>query len=183
MTLIELLKRLHTSNLYLAIACAQRSDKARQRFLEVYGDYILQVAIACSSSQLVAEELVDRVLAYLFTPDATGELPFAQYDGRISLAGWLALIVKRRARREGKGFANHCGPVAGFKSVYQSLRFKPESCLSVSELGGYLSGLTNAEERHRLKAHLPACEECRQLIAFYKKHKEKLVTFLPSELR
>lgn len=183
MTPIELLKRLHTSDLYLSIACSQRSDKARQRFFEVYGDYLLQVALACSSSQLVAEELVDRVVAYLFTPDGTRELPFAQYDGRISLAGWLALIVKRRSKREEKRFANNCGPVAGFKSVSQSLRFKPESCLSESELGGYLSGLTNAEERHRLKAHLPACEECRQLIAFYKKHKDKLVTILPSELR
>lgn len=88
MTPIEILKRLHTIDLYLSIACAQRGDQARKRFIEVYDAYLLQVALACSSSQSVAEELVDRVLTYLFTPDATGQLPFAQYDGRISLAGW-----------------------------------------------------------------------------------------------
>jgi hypothetical protein len=183
MTPIELLKRLHTTDLYLSLACAKRSDKARRRFIEVYGAYLLQVAEACSPSRRAAEGLTDRVLMYIFAPDATGELPFARYDGRISLAGWLALIVKRIAIREEKHHSGSVGLSADAELVPGALRMEAESCLSETELGDHLSGLVNANERRRLQAHLIACKECHQVIAFYAKRKDELVAVLPSDLR
>jgi hypothetical protein len=180
---IELLKKLHTTDLYLALACSQRTEKARNRFIEVYDDYLLQVAKACAPSRRAAEELAGRVLAYLFAPDASGELPFARYDARISLAGWLVLIVKRMSIREESGQSANPGSLARAKSTPKALRITPPSCLSEEDLGGYLSNLVNEKERRRLQSHLIACKECREVIAFYTKRKDKLAVVLPSELR
>jgi len=100
--LIDLFRRLCAADLYLAVACAQGSDRAWQVFDARYRNYLHDVARHSGLPPYVAQSLAENVLGDLYMPDRSGRCRIASYDGRASLAAWLAVIVSRRAINERK---------------------------------------------------------------------------------
>jgi RNA polymerase sigma-70 factor len=94
------LNRIHTIDLYLAVACRSPHDSAWARFIELYKVYIEGVAISISATEHAAEELADGVLSDMFLPDRSGHSRIARYDGQISLSSWLRIVITRRAINE-----------------------------------------------------------------------------------
>jgi RNA polymerase sigma-70 factor (ECF subfamily) len=94
---LGILSKLYTSDLYLAIACAEGGEAAWLRFCTVYAKYIRSVALFDCASADRARELADAVISGLFLPGTSGISRIASYDGRSSLASWLRVIVSNRA--------------------------------------------------------------------------------------
>jgi RNA polymerase sigma-70 factor (ECF subfamily) len=97
---ITLLERLHTADLYLAIACAQGSNVAWRRLAQLYQDHLREVTRRVCSSRRMADELAESAIGHVYLPDASGRSRIASFDGRSSLGFWLAVVVKRLAIRE-----------------------------------------------------------------------------------
>ena len=93
-------EKIHTTDLYLAIACARGSEIAWKRLINDYKNYIFDLASFFCSSRTEGRELADGVVTSLFLPDRSGYCRIASYDGRTSLATWLRVIVSRRAINE-----------------------------------------------------------------------------------
>lgn len=93
-------ERLHTGDLYLAMACAQASETAWRRFVSLYQQPAREAARRIMPSRLLADELADSAMGHVFLPDATGRCRIASFDGRSSLGFWLAVVVKRLALKE-----------------------------------------------------------------------------------
>jgi len=91
---------LHTSDLYLAIGCAEHSEPAWQRFTATYRKFIRSLARLFCKTPDGARDLADNVLVDLLLPDRSGQSRIASYDGRSSLATWLRVIVSHRAINE-----------------------------------------------------------------------------------
>jgi RNA polymerase sigma-70 factor len=94
------LQRLHTSDLYLAMACGRRNETAWQRFAVLYKDYLREVTRRVYPLNIKADEIADSAMGHVYLPDASGRSRIAAFDGRSSLSFWLAVIVKRLAIRE-----------------------------------------------------------------------------------
>ena len=97
---------LHASDLYLALACAQKADKAWDRFNALYRKYIDDLANFATLTNSAAD-LADSVLADLFLPDHSGQSRIASYQGRSSLATWLRAIICHRAVNERERLCNN----------------------------------------------------------------------------
>src|SRR5712671_4063645 len=89
----QLLKQLHTTDLYLSTACALRRDKAWFRFDTIYRKYMNDLVTFICSTHSIASEIRDTTSVHLFLPDRTGQCRIASYDGRSSLATWLRVII------------------------------------------------------------------------------------------
>jgi RNA polymerase sigma-70 factor len=106
-SIINFVSRLHTRDLYLGLACAQRTDVAWNCFIANYGKYIKSLASYMSSNSDSAIELADDVTVDLFLPDSSGHSRIASYEGRSSLATWLRVVVSHRATNERERLCNN----------------------------------------------------------------------------
>lgn len=119
-------KSLHSSDLYLALACAREiasqnmADKtihscvARQKFKTEYGRFIEELTRFFSTKISMDATLADRVMADLFMPNDSGNSPFLFYDGRSSLCTWIrVMMASRMLRLQRSAVRDHAGP---FKS-------------------------------------------------------------------
>jgi len=91
---------LHTSDLYLAIGCAEHSEPAWQLFTSTYRKFIRSLARLFCKTPDAARDLADNVVVDLLLPDRSGHSRISSYDGRSSLATWLRVIVSHRAINE-----------------------------------------------------------------------------------
>lgn len=92
-----LFRTLRTADLYLAVGCAQSSERAWNRFVFAYEHYINDIACFVSPTRDSGRELAGTILGDLFIADSTGRSRIASFDGQQSLATWLRVIISRRA--------------------------------------------------------------------------------------
>ncbi len=104
-SLPKLFEKLHTADLYLAVACAEGSDRAWNRFMVLYRGYLHDLARQSRLAPHICDTLAESVFGHLFMPDRSGRCRIASYDGQISLAAWLSVIVSHLAANERK---RHC---------------------------------------------------------------------------
>ena len=96
----KFLAALHTTDIYLAGACALPSEVAWVRFIATYQKYVNDLVAFFFGASSCAKELAASVLTDMFLPDSSGRSRIASYDGRSSLATWLRAIVNRRTINE-----------------------------------------------------------------------------------
>lgn len=87
------------SDLVLAQACAEGSERAWEHFMAVYGSQLTRAAIAISQSETVGRDLADAFYAELYgltTRDGQRKCPLESYRGRGSLIGWLRTTLSQR---------------------------------------------------------------------------------------
>lgn len=92
----QFLNELQIQDLFLAIACANGSERAWWEFDQQHRSYLERVARHLASSDVNAEEVVDSVYVELYGTrivDGVRQSKFATYTGRGSLRGWLRTIV------------------------------------------------------------------------------------------
>jgi RNA polymerase sigma-70 factor len=106
-SVLSFINELHTDDLYLVIACTQRTDVAWERFSSIYGKYIRDLAVFMTVTSNAARELADGVVVNLFLPDKSGRSRIGSYEGRSSLATWLRVIVSHRAMNERERVGNN----------------------------------------------------------------------------
>lgn len=106
---IKFTKTLHTSDLYLGLACARGSEAAWERLTGMYGAYIKTLATFVTMGNNAATEVADNVLVDLFLPGPSGQSRIASYEGRSSLATWLRVVVSHHATNERQRFSNRMG--------------------------------------------------------------------------
>lgn len=98
--ILDFARRLHTDDLYLAVACAERKDAAWQRFTELYRKPLRDLHQFMAQGIETAGDMADHTLIDMFLPDRSGQSRIASYDGRSSLLTWLRVIVSNRAINE-----------------------------------------------------------------------------------
>lgn len=103
---ISFLKRLHTDDLYLTLACSLRSERAWERLDYLYRDQIKKLAHVVCRKRDLADELANSTLTHLFLCDQAGHRRIASYQGLSSFTNWLAVIIHNRAIEERNSFAN-----------------------------------------------------------------------------
>jgi RNA polymerase sigma-70 factor len=96
----EFVRALHTTDLYLAAGCADRSEPAWLRFRSAYGKYLRDAVRYVCASNDQAQELADAILVHIFLPDRTGRSRIGSYDGLSSLATWLRVVINHQATNE-----------------------------------------------------------------------------------
>jgi RNA polymerase sigma-70 factor len=103
--IIKFLSELHTNDLYLTIACAQKSDTAWQRFDTFYRGHIYEMTKYECSNLDAALELANNLLSDLYFSDRSKRPRIASYEGQSTLARWLRIVIAHRAinERERKG--------------------------------------------------------------------------------
>jgi RNA polymerase sigma-70 factor len=106
---------LHTTDLYLAAACAHSSELAWVRFSETYKRLIQYLAQSHCPTMAAADELASGILSYLYLPDSSGRTRIASYDGRSSISTWLAAIVHHRAVKERRRKVNNAERLDRFR--------------------------------------------------------------------
>ncbi|HEU4387741.1 MAG TPA: sigma-70 family RNA polymerase sigma factor [Blastocatellia bacterium] len=94
------IQNLHIADLYLAVACANQSTVAWNRFVSNYQKLIGDVAAFVSPTLDAGRELAATVMVDMFLPDNTGRSRIASYEGRSSLATWLRIVIANRAINE-----------------------------------------------------------------------------------
>ncbi len=90
---------LRMSDLVLARACAQGSERAWERFLALFRQPLLRAATAISGNESLGRELADGLYAELYgLTEREGErrCPLDSYSGRGSLIGWLRTTLAQR---------------------------------------------------------------------------------------
>jgi RNA polymerase sigma-70 factor, ECF subfamily len=97
---VRIINSLHGNDLYLALACAQQSPMAWDRFTSIYRKYIHDLTAFVCPVKSVVYELAETILTDLFLPDRSGCSRIASYDGRSSLATWLRAIICHRVINE-----------------------------------------------------------------------------------
>lgn len=106
---INFIRTLHTTDLYLGMACARGTEAAWDRLTLMYGGYIQAIANFATSANSAATEIADNVLVDLFLPGPSGQSRIASYEGRSSLATWLRVVVSHHAANERERFSNRMG--------------------------------------------------------------------------
>ena len=90
------LREIQADDLFLAIACANGSERAWWEFDQHHRAYLERVARHLASSESNAQDVVDTVYVELYgTRVVDGERvsKFATYSGRGSLRGWLRTVI------------------------------------------------------------------------------------------
>jgi RNA polymerase sigma-70 factor len=98
--------RLHTDDLYLTKGCADRGEKAWNRFDTLYRKYLNDLIGYLCSLRNIALELMESVMIDLFLPDRSGRSRISSYDGRSSISTWLRVVVTNRIINEGQRKSN-----------------------------------------------------------------------------
>ena len=96
-TVVDFVRRLRLSDLYLATACALPNEIAWRRLERDYRAYIYENARQVSPNSGVADDLARNIIAAIFLPDGSGQSRIGSYDGRCSLATWLRSVIKNQA--------------------------------------------------------------------------------------
>jgi RNA polymerase sigma-70 factor, ECF subfamily len=120
---IDILKRLHTDDLYLTLACAQSIDRAWERLDSLYSRYMQKQALKVCDNHQQASDLGQDTLTHLFLPDKKGKRRIASYQGLSPLTNWLAIVVQHRAIEEWKS------PFNQFESLDADLDKPDESSI------------------------------------------------------
>jgi RNA polymerase sigma-70 factor (ECF subfamily) len=92
-------RSLRLADLVLAQACAQGSERAWERLLELYRQPLIRAGIAITGSDTLGRELAEQLYAELYgltTRDGERRCPLASYRGRGSLIGWLRTTLAQR---------------------------------------------------------------------------------------
>ena len=95
----DLLKKIRTEELALALACAQGNDRAWEAFSFGYRRALYEAACAFTSDITAARELSDSLTAELYglqTEDGRRVSKLSYYHGRSSLKTWLRAVVFQR---------------------------------------------------------------------------------------
>jgi RNA polymerase sigma-70 factor (ECF subfamily) len=95
----EFFASIRVADLVLARACAAGSERAWERFIELYRQPLLRAAIAITGSDTLGRELADGLYAELYgLTEREGErrCPLDSYSGRGSLIGWLRTTLAQR---------------------------------------------------------------------------------------
>jgi RNA polymerase sigma-70 factor len=116
----EFTRKLHTDDLYLAIACAARNEAAWQRFSEVFRKPLRDLHQFLSQGLETASDLADQTLIDMFLPDRSGQSRIASYDGRSSVMTWLRVIVGNRAINERQRACNRVRRVEPEREIVDS---------------------------------------------------------------
>jgi len=94
--LSDFLRQIQADDLFLAIACANGSERGWWEFDQQHRSYLERVARHLASSEIDAQEVVDTVYVELYgTRVVDGERvsKFSTYSGRGSLRGWLRTVI------------------------------------------------------------------------------------------
>ena len=92
----EFLRQIQSDDLFLALACANGSERAWWEFDQQHRAYLERVARHLARTEIDAQEVVDSVYVELYgTRMVDGERvsKFATYSGRGSLRGWLRTVI------------------------------------------------------------------------------------------
>lgn len=92
----EFLQQIQADELFLALACANGSERAWWEFDQQHRSYLERVARHLARTEIDAQEVVDSVYVELYgTRVVDGERvsKFATYSGRGSLRGWLRTVI------------------------------------------------------------------------------------------
>src|SRR5215218_5141242 len=92
----EFLRQIQAEDLFLALACANGSERAWWEFDQQHRSYLERVARHLASTDIDAQEVVDTVYVELYgTRVVDGERvsKFSTYSGRGSLRGWLRTVI------------------------------------------------------------------------------------------
>lgn len=92
----EFLRQIQADDLFLALACANGSERAWWEFDQQHRPYLERVARHLARTDIDAQEVVDTVYVELYgTRVVDGERvsKFATYSGRGSLRGWLRTVI------------------------------------------------------------------------------------------
>lgn len=92
----DFLKSIQIEDLFLALACANGSERAWWEFDQQHRSYLERVSRHLASSDLNAQEVVDLVYVELYgTRVVEGERvsKFATYSGKGSIRGWLRTVI------------------------------------------------------------------------------------------
>jgi RNA polymerase sigma-70 factor len=94
--LSDFLRQIQAEDLFLALACANGSERAWWEFDQQHRSYLERVARHLASTDIDAQEVVDTVYVELYgTRVVDGERvsKFSTYSGRGSLRGWLRTVI------------------------------------------------------------------------------------------
>lgn len=92
----DFLRQIQADDLFLALACANGSERAWWEFDQQHRSYLERVARHLASTDIDAQEVVDTVYVELYgTRVVDGERvsKFSTYSGRGSLRGWLRTVI------------------------------------------------------------------------------------------
>lgn len=92
----QFIGELQTTDLYLALACAQGNEHAWWDFDAGFRAYIERIARHLASAETQAEEVIDVVYTELYgtrVVEGVRLSKFATYSGRGTLKGWLRAVV------------------------------------------------------------------------------------------
>jgi RNA polymerase sigma-70 factor len=92
----DFLRQIQAEDLFLALACANGSERAWWEFDHQHRSYLERVARHLASTDIDAQEVVDTVYVELYgTRVVDGERvsKFSTYSGRGSLRGWLRTVI------------------------------------------------------------------------------------------
>ncbi len=92
----DFLRQIQADDLFLALACANGSERAWWEFDQQHRNYLERVARHLARTEIDAQEVVDTVYVELYgTRVVNGERvsKFATYSGRGSLRGWLRTVI------------------------------------------------------------------------------------------
>ena len=151
-----LLESLHTSDLYIAIACSLPTEAAWLKFRARYRKYIFDLARSACSTADAAREVADGVLADLFLYDRLGRSRIASYDGRSTLATWLRAVVTNRAINEREKRSNNLDCIESISEpADRSYAVRFEASMRATRYGAMIkdsfkTASRNLTERERL---------------------------------
>ena len=92
----EFLRQIQADDLFLAIACANGSERAWWEFDQNHRAYMERVARHLAKTEIDAQEVIDTVYVELYgtrVVDGARVSKFATYSGRGSLRGWLRTVI------------------------------------------------------------------------------------------
>ena len=92
----DFLEQIQADDLFLALACANGSERAWWEFDQQHRAYLERVARHLARTEIDAQEVVDTVYVELYgTRVVDGERvsKFATYSGRGTLRGWLRTVI------------------------------------------------------------------------------------------
>ncbi len=92
----DFLNSIQLDDLFMAIACAEGNERAWWEFDHNHRAYMERVSRHLASSDLNAQEVVDRVYVELYGTrivDGKRVSKFANYSGKGSIRGWLRTVI------------------------------------------------------------------------------------------
>ncbi len=93
------LQKLHTADLYLALACLRGMPEATKQLERRMLPSVAEIAALLRAPKDLAEEARQRLCVSMLTSDGGAPLGLSRYNGRAPLAAWLRAAVLRTANR------------------------------------------------------------------------------------